>query len=731
MGIVSRVAGGALARISNGYMRILVYAPNILRITFSPNSSFRDQSPVVITKPLERGYLVDERGRSLVISADEVEAELNIESGILRISTGESVIEDISRSWRRVELKGGESYSFSHILKISEDEEFYGSGQHAGFSAHTGFGLMGRTVYLAQRNTDIAIPMVVSSKGYGILWDMHSFGILGFRRDGLRAWFEAGKNLDYYFIRGPDLDKVISGYRYLTGRAPLLPKWAFGYWQSKERYASQKEMLSVAREFIRRGIPIDVIVLDWRYWGRYGWNAFKFDETDFPDPRAMVEELHNMGIRVAISIWPIFGKDTEIYREMEEKGCVFPGTGLLNVFKRECGELFWRKIEEVFASKGFDAWWLDASEPEVEPRLIYTTWQHDLFPEDLNLYPLLETEAVYKGQRSSSSKRVVILTRSAFAGQQRNSAINWSGDVTGDWTSFRTQIWAGLSIAVSGIPYWTTDIGGFFSGNPETEGYRELFVRWFQFGVFCPIFRVHGTYYSKEPWAFGEKVEEILQRYIKLRYRLIPYIYSLAWKVYSEGYTIMRPLVMDFREDPIARSIDDQYMFGLSIMVSPVTAPSITEREIYLPKGLWYDFWTGKLIPGGRWVICGAPLDRIPLHVRSGSIIPMNPPGVSRAYERPEWIELRIYGGADGRFELYDDDGETYSYEDGDYSLVPIEWREKDQTLVIGRKLGGRRIQDLRFRIVWVGKDRGVGVDAAEPDHEIIYKGDEIRIKRQ
>jgi alpha-D-xyloside xylohydrolase len=659
-----------------------------------------------------------------------VEARLDIGTGILRIRTSETVISDIARDWKKIELRGYESYSFNHKLEISKDEELYGSGQHAGYSAHGGFGLVGRTVYLAQRNTDIAIPMVISSKGYGILWDMHSFGILSIRGGELRAWFEAGKNLDYYLISGPDLDKVISGYRFLTGAAPLLPKWAFGYWQSKERYASQDEIISVAREFVRRGIPIDVIVLDWRYWGKYGWNAFKFDEKDFPDPEAMVRELHSMGIKVAISIWPIFGKDTEIYREMEEKGCVFQGTGLLNAFKRECGELFWRKIEEVFASKGFDAWWLDASEPEIEPRLIYTTWQHDLFPEDLNLYPLFETEAVYRGQRSSSSKRVVILTRSAFAGQQRNSAINWSGDVTGDWTTLRTQIWAGLNLAASGIPYWTTDIGGFFSGNPETEGYRELFVRWFQFGVFCPIFRVHGTYYPKEPWRFGEKVEEILKKYIKLRYRLIPYIYSLAWKVYSEGYTIMRPLVMDFREDPIARSIDDQYMFGPSIMVSPITSPSTTEREVYLPRGLWYNFWTGEMLAGGKWIMCEAPLDRIPLHVRAGSIIPMNPPEISRASEKPEWIELRIYGGLNGRFDLYNDDGETYSYEDGDYSVIPIEWRERDQTLVIGKHFGKQRIQSLMIRIVWVERGRGLDIDAAEPDQEIVYRGDEIRIKR-
>lgn len=727
--LISEIQGGFIAGVEGGYIAIRVYAPNIVRVTFTKGLGGERQSQVVVAGPMRSGYTVDKGDRVVRLSTSEVEVSLDLDSGLVSMRGSEALIGEVSRRVYEAGSGAKGMWSFEQVLKISGDEHIFGSGQHAGYSAHVGLGLRGRTVYLVQRNTDIAIPFIVSSKGYGILWDIYSMGAISVKGDRLAVWFEMSDALDFYFIEGPEVDRIISSYRRLTGSAPIPPKWAFGYWQSKERYASQSEMISVAREFRRRGIPIDVLVLDWKYWGKYGWNAFKFDEADFPDPEAMVKELHSLGIRVAVSIWPIFGRETEIYREMEAAGCLFKGTGLLNIFKSECGELFWRKIEEVFFKKGFDAWWLDASEPEVEPRPIYSTWQHDLFPDKINIYPLLETQAVYRGQRRVSDKRVVILTRSAFAGQQRNSAINWSGDVTGDWTTFVSQIWGGLSLAVSGIPYWTTDIGGFFSGNPDTEGYRELFVRWFQFGAFCPIFRVHGTYYAKEPWRFGSDVEKILVDFIKLRYRLLPYIYSLAWLVYREGYTIMRPLVMDFRKDPEALEVDDQFMFGPSIMVSPVTRPSARERDVYLPRGIWYDFWTGEQVVGGRWVTASAPLERIPLHVRAGAIIPLAPVKES-AGGRLEELELRIYPGSSGSFLLYEDDGESYGYERGEYTVIPIKWYEEDQELVIGDKEGDYKIGEVRLNIVWVGKGEGVGIGVSKPHAVEIYRGREIRVRR-
>lgn len=722
-----------------GKLRIYVYRSNIVRVTHIPYGGSVEDSFVIISRPMLYGYSIDDREGCIEVCTDEVCVYIDRHRNSIDFETRDVKLSEVDR--KAVDLKNyGEAlYSFEHTFVIDVDEALYGLGQHAGYSSHSGFNYRNRTVYLAQRNTDIAVPFMVSSKGYGILWDMYSMGVFSSRGNKLRMWFEAGKVLDYYFIYGPDIDRVIQGYRYLTGKAPLLPRYALGYWQSKERYASQEEIVSVVKMFRDRGIPIDIIVQDWRYWGKYGWNAFKFDEEYYPDPKKMIEEIHSMGVRLAISIWPIFEKNTDIYKEIKEIGCIMAGGdrdfGLLNVFNEKCREWFWKKIEESFFSIGVDGWWLDASEPEVKPLLIYTTWQKDLdtgkgkMIKYLNLYPLLESKAVYEGQRKVSNKRVVILTRSGFAGIQRYGVINWSGDVTGDWTTFRSQIQAGLNYSISGLPYWTTDIGGFFSGNPDTEGYRELFIRWFQFGVFNPIFRVHGTYYPKEPWRFGEEVEKILTKFIKLRYRLLPYIYTLMWKVYSEDYTIIRPLVMDFREDPEVLDIDDQYMFGPYIMVSPITTPSTYEREVYIPKGLWYDFWSGEKFYGGKYIRVEAPLDRIPLHIRAGSLIPMASPGIKNSMEEVNEIELRVYRGRDSEFYIYIDDGETYRYELGEYTLIPLKWSEEESKLIIDNKVGKYSINDIVFKIVIVDRERGGGIEEAQPDTEVIYRGDKIIIE--
>ncbi len=548
--------------------------------------------------------------------------------------------------------------------------------------------------------------------------------------------------IDYYFIYGPEIDEVIASYRRLTGAVPLLPLWAYGYWQSKERYKSQKEIVETVKKFRERKIPIDVIIQDWRYWGKYGWNAFKFDEEYYPSPAKMVDDLHALNTHVLISIWPSFGLETEVYKDMASKGYICPNTICYDPFNEGARKLYWEYIKKAFFDIGFDGWWLDATEPETGNgwASFYTPFHSTKTAMGsgaryLNAYSLMTTRAVYEGQRKISDKRVVILTRSSFIGQQRYSAVTWSGDIFHDWGTLREQIPAGLNFSISGVPYWTTDIGGFFSGNPATESYREIFIRWFQWGAFCPIFRVHGTNYAKEPWMFGSEAEKILVRYIKLRYRLLPYIYSVAWKVTCEGYTLMRPLIMDFRDDQEVFNIDDQYMFGPALMISPVTLPHIPSRKIYLPKtfGGWYDFWTGEKINGGQYVERATPLDILPIHVRAGSIVPMGPQ-LQYAMEKPmDPIELRIYRGANGSFTIYEDDGETYSYERGEYNLIHIEWKENEQKLVIDEKVRGYlgAPREKIFHIVWVRKGRGTGLEMAKPDLIVHYKGRKVVIESQ
>jgi alpha-D-xyloside xylohydrolase len=717
-----------------GKLIVEFYDSNIVHVSHIPQGVELKESFVVVAKPRDALFTVEEKDNVINISSDEISVSVDVRNGVIVFRFGSVEVKEIARGSYDVNAYGVRYSAFEQMFEIEQDSSLYGLGQHAGFSAHGVFNYRNHTVYLVQRNTDIAVPFLVSSAGYGILWDMYSMGVVESREKTLRVWFEAGDYLSYYIIYGPEIDRVIAGYRWLTGKAVMLPKYAFGYWQSKERYASQEEIVSVARMFREKGIPIDIIVQDWRYWGDYGWNAFRFDEKIYPDPKKMVEDIHRLGLKIAISIWPIFEKKTDIYREAKEIGCIMAGGaedyGVINVFKSGCREWFWKKISEVFFSIGIDGWWLDASEPEVGPRLIYATWQKGLDIDNgekmikyLNLYPLQETKAVYEGQRRESDKRVLILTRSGFAGIQRHGVVNWSGDITADWTTLRTQLWAGLNYSISGLPYWTTDIGGFFSGNPDTEGYRELFIRWFQWGAFCPIFRVHGTYYPKEPWRFGKEVEEILVKYIRLRYRLLPYIYTLAWMVYEKDYTIMRPLVMDFRDDRNVYNIDDQYMFGPFIMVSPITTPSTFEREVYLPRGLWHDFWTGDVLSGGRKLKVRASLDTIPLHVRAGAIIPLVPATMKSGMEAVSEIELRVYRGRDSEFAIYIDDGESYDYEKGIYSLIPIKWIDSEKKLIFGDKIGSMDIGNLKIKIVFVEKGKGIGLEEAKPDIEILYEG--------
>jgi alpha-D-xyloside xylohydrolase len=616
-------------------------------------------------------------------------------------------------------------------------EALYGLGQHQNGM----FNYRGSVVELGQNNTDIAIPLLVSSKGYAILWNTASFSYVD-NRFPLELNLEsmAAPRIDYYVLYGPQLDRIVHLYRSLTGHVPLFPEWAYGFFQSKDRYKTQAEILSIAAEYRARHIPIDAIVQDWFWWkpGGKGDPVFNSGYTDLP---AELKTLHDEHIHAMISAWAMMDVTAENWKRIVQKGFDIPGTQVYDPSNPAAADFFWNQFVGKLFAQGWDAFWLDSSEPEEAwPHVgdaILRDKQLHIGPglEYTNVFPLLHTGGVAQRWRQTNpSKRVFILTRSAFLGQQRNGATVWSGDVYSSWWALRRQIPAGLNFALSGYPYWTTDIGGYHPLNyAETlpPGYQELYARWFEYGAFCPIFRTHGHRDNNELWTYG-KVFPALLAVDRLRYRLLPYVYSLAWKVTSEDYTIQRPLVMDFRRDPATWDIGDQFMFGPDLLVSPVLAEHATQRSLYLPAGTrWYDFWTGTREEGGATIVAPAPIERIPLDVRAGSILPFGP-AIEYAGQANDPIELRIYPGADGDFTLYEDAGDGYAYERGAHATIPIHWSDATRTLTIGARQGSfpGMTPSHTFNVVIVSADHGVGGDVTtQPDKSIRYTGAAIEAR--
>ncbi len=663
----------------------------------------------------------------------------------------------------------GNGFKVKQQFRFAKNEGIYGLGQDQR-------GIMNfrnQSIWLKQRNMYIAVPFIISTRGYGILWDNSS--ITNFSDDQINgAYFESeiGDAIDYYFIVEQNMDEVIAAYRKLTGDAPMFPKWAFGFLQSRERYMNQYEIVDVVKKYRELKLPIDGIVQDWRYWGFDDgqWNSTEFDTINFPDPKKMLDEIHVLNAHAMISVWPSFGNATNIYKEMEAKNLLygfktFPNTGkekVYDAFSSEAREIYWKYLNKNIFSIGMDSWWLDATEPEQNDplsRIDSTQTAMGSYKRVANAFPLVTNMGVYENQRKTSSeKRVFILTRSAFAGQQRYAAASWSGDIIADWNVFRNQISGGVNFSMSGIPYWTTDIGAFtvdqkiFPGGCKNPLYQELYVRWFQFGAFCPLFRSHGSSTPREVYNFGQKgywAYDIQEKYLKLRYRLLPYIYSLSWKVSSEGATIMRGLFMDFPSDTIAQNINNQYFFGPSILVSPVTEPQynfikneneyfnqkdIKQIKVYLPKEDWYDFWTGEKIAGGKFVNRSTPIDIIPLYVRAGSIIVMAIDSQYATEKDNNMLEIRIYPGKNGEFVLYEDENDNYNYEQGKFSKISFNWNENTQTLIIGKRTGQFPGMPLKrtFKIVFVSENQGAGDQLTEKIFKTVeYNGQEIHIKKR
>jgi alpha-D-xyloside xylohydrolase len=583
----------------------------------------------------------------------------------------------------------------------------------------------------------------------------------------LSLYSEVADQIDYYFIYGAKPDEIIAGYRKITGRAPMMPKWTLGLWQSRQRYKTQDEVLSVVQEFRRRQIPFDNIVQDWFYWEENKWGEHEFDPARFPDPEQMVKDLHEkLHAHIMISVWPKFYVGTENYRQFRENGWLYlrnvekqqrdwVGPGYVSTFydpySAGARDLYWKQIREKLFDKGFYAWWLDATEPDIQSNLSPDEARLRMHPTALgtaarylNTYSLMQCKGIYENQlQAAPDQRIFILTRSAFAGQQRYSAATWSGDIAARWFDMRNQIAAGLNFSLSGIPYWTMDIGGFAvesryekAGGADLDEWRELNTRWFQFGTFCPLLRVHGEFPYREMFNIAPEKHPAYQAmlsYDKLRYRLLPYIYSLAGMVTQEDYTIMRALVMDFGDDQQVLNIGDQFMLGPALLVNPVTEYKARSRAVYLPAGTgWYDLKSGQHFAGGQTIQAAAPYSDIPLFVREGAIIPFGPE-IQYADEKPaDPLILYVYTGQDGRFELYEDENDNNNYIKGQFTVIPLTYSEQAKSLTIGQRQGAfpGMLSQRTFWIIWVDPAKKVGLNFdRQPDAVVRYNGAEVKVK--
>ena len=595
---------------------------------------------------------------------------------------------------------------------------------------------------------------------------LHNDPLASLDQHSLSLSSEVANAIDYYFIQGRTLDEVIAGYRRVTGKAVMLPRWAYGFWQSRQRYSTQEELLAVAREYRKRGLPLDNVVQDWFYWRENDWGSHEFDAARYPDPQDLVEQLHALNVHLMISVWPKFYPTTRNFKELDAKGYIYRrnlemgakdwvGKGYASSFydpySAAARSIYWRQIDERLNKLGIDAWWLDATEPDIHSNLDPAEIERRIGPtargpaaEFFNSYALMTTQAVYEGERKSNpDSRTFILTRSGFAGLQRHAAAVWSGDVASRWADLHNQIAAGTNLSMSGIPNWTCDIGGFALEKrfekPDAAAlaeWRELNLRWFQFGAFVPLFRSHGEAPAREIYNLapaGTEVYESLVTHDRLRYRLMPYIYTLAGDMFHRDGTMMRGLAMDFAKDRRARDVNDEYLFGPAFLVSPVYEYQARSRQVYLPAGArWFDFYTGAVHEGGRAVEAAAPLARLPLFVKAGSIVPIGP-AIQYTGEKPGApITLYVYRGADGSFELYEDDGLTYGYEHGAYSRIPIRYDTATDTLTIGARSGSFAGMPARrtFAVRWIAANepRAADFDVA-PDASIEYSGQPVTLK--
>ncbi|MBP3779439.1 MAG: DUF5110 domain-containing protein [Prevotella sp.] len=728
------------------------FTPSIVRVMKSPiGHTYEKQGLVVIARPDD--VRITRKGHT--VSSDALTVSLDAKTGALTFTVkGKTLLREKGACLFEPRTTGSDSgaYRVTQCFQLDKDEAIYGLGTFQNGKINR----RGEHKLMEQSNLEDFQNILQSIKGWGIYWDNYSR--TQFDDDAVKGMSfssEVGDCVDYYFMYGGSADGVIAQMRHLSGDVPMFPLWTYGFWQCKERYKSAAELLGVVDQYRALQVPLDGIVQDWQYWGsNYLWNAMDFLTEEYANGEQMIRDVHQKHAHFMISIWASFGPKTKAYRQLDEKGLLFdfetwPQSGLTfwpprmdypsgvrvyDAFSPVARDIYWQHLKPLL-DKGTDAWWMDSTDPDFfnpkESDYDHRAGANGTWRSLRNAFPLETVKGVYHNQRQTEhQKRVFIMTRSAFAGQQHYGSGLWSGDVASSWDMLRKQVPAGLSYSLTGCPNFNTDIGGFFCGSYNTKGsgsapqnpqFQELYVRWMQYGLFCPVFRSHGADAPREIWQFGKRGEPVydaIESQIRLRYRLIPYLYSTAWQVTSNNESYLRPLFSDFAADKKVWNMTDEFMFGRSILAAPILDPQYTQEILsplegdgykaggkmengelivdwnapktvtkYLPKGtLWYDFWTGKSYRGGQTVTLQTSLDRVPMFVRAGSILPLGPE-MQYTGEKP-WdnLELRLYPGADGTFTLYEDEGDTYRYEQGVYATIRFDWNDKARTLTIAER---------------------------------------------
>lgn len=788
---------GIKTQINSTNVEIQFYTPSTVRIIKSPvDRNFTKESLSVIKKPQTTKFTANQQGDVITLKSDKMRVDIDTKSGKISYFTldGEELLseKESGATFTDFDDAGTKTYTVNQSFTLDKDEAIYGLGQQQ----RGNLSLRNTRLNMVQGNTDDYVPFLVSTKGYGLFWDNYSPTLFEDKAEGMSFRSDVGDCIDYYLMFGKNIDGSIAGMRDLTGQAPMFPLWTFGYWQSKERYKSQDELVGVVNKYREQKVPIDGIIQDWQYWGNnYLWNAMDFLNTEFPNPQKMVNDIHHQNAHLIISIWSSFGPETKQYREMKPKGMLMPfgtwpqsgleawppnreypsGVEPYDPYNPEARDIYWKYLQKGLFSLGIDGWWMDSTEPDhldFKPSDFNLKTYLGSFRKVRNAYPLMTVGGVAEHQRKASSdKRVFILTRSAFAGQQRYGANTWSGDVNSSWQSLRNQIPAGLNFSMSAIPYWNTDIGGFFAGAykrgwndaNKNPSFQELYVRWLQFGAFTPMMRSHGTDVPREIYNFGKKGETIydaIAKAINLRYSLLPYIYSDAWTVTNNHSTMMRALVMDFNDKNVV-NMNNEYMFGKSILVAPVINAQYTSEtvinsdpesgwdkkegnggkksesvnfteakstKVYLPAGTtWYDFWTNEKMNGGQEITKKTTIDEIPLFIKSGSIIPIGPEVQYATEKRWDNLEIRVYPGADGSFTLYEDENDNYNYEKGLYSTISFKWDDHRKSLTIGARKGSfpGMLVKRKFIVTFIVP----GKSLQESGKTVIYHGKEMSVK--